>query len=224
MRTTSFLALAALLHADVSSGGEPFRKLSIAVVASGGSPESCVARMKRIFPDAAVTQIAPESGWADLRHYALVALPSEWTMHWKQISARRADYTRYVRGGGGLLLFQPNPHRFRDEQLQVDLLPAPFTVHNQYHDNGVERVGEPALLKGLGERDLPYPCDRILEWDPPWTLLARGTQSQNGSLIVARFGRGRAAVDSDHHGRDSNSSGFHSDEFLRRLVGWLTRR
>lgn len=222
---TGILALLAVgAQADVSAHRLLPREFRIAVVKAGGSPQQCADRMKRVAPQADVTLIEPGSDLKELRRFSLVVLPSEWTNDWKTISDRREAYAQFVRSGGGLLLFQPNPFGFKNESLCVDLLPATFTVQNRYSDSSVKIVSDHVLVRGLGVKDMPYPCDRITECDREWTVLARGEQSGDASLLVARFGSGRAAVDADHPNRDSDTTGFHSDAFLRRLVLWLSNR
>ena len=80
------------------------------------------------------------------------------------------------------------------------------------------------ITKGLAEKELPYPHDRITEHDDRWKVLAKGDVSGNAALVVARFGDGRAAVNTANPGRKTNRPGFHSDRFLGRLLLWLGSR
>jgi hypothetical protein len=220
------LLLAALpVFADVSLPG-PRRtgQLRVAVLTAGGTPQKCVARLKRVIPKAEVEAIPIEVLHKGLRNFDLLVFPSEWTNKWNPILGRVDEIRRFIRRGGALLMFQPNPYRFANETLKVDLLPFTFTVNNRYSDNNTEIVTRHPVVNGLEGADLPFPCDRITECDPPWQVLVKGIPSGHASLIVARFGRGRVAVDADNHTRDRERHRFHSDRFLLRLILWLTRR
>ena len=91
--------------------------------------------MKRVMPKATVDIIAPDAGLETLVKYELIVFPSEWTNRWKNISAKREHYRKFISRGGSLLMFQPNPHHFKDETLKVDLLPQTYTVYNWYKDS-----------------------------------------------------------------------------------------
>ncbi len=219
------MILALVLLIDVGSGiPKKTGPIKIAVVQAGDSHATCVQRLERAL-GVKVDTIPVDSKIEILRKYDVVVFGSSWAQcNWKEISERRQDYAEFVRRGGGVLMFQPNPHQFPNDELEIDLLPATYRVNNWYNDSGVKREGAHPITEKLADRDMPYPADRIIEHSREWKVLARGTDSGGASLIVARIGRGRAAVDADHHLRDVPSSQWHSNELLRRLVTWLAGR
>jgi hypothetical protein len=188
--------------------------------------ESCSARFVDALGAAArVEPIAADADYATFRAYDLVVGCSNWAEHERPDILGRAElYTRYVQEGGGLLLFQPNPYPL--ESLRVDLLPEWFVIANFYTDQSTSMV-DPfhPITVGLTDADMPYPADRITRFSSAWTVLSRGAQSGDASLIVAGIGRGRVAMNSAHHelgvGMGANNN---STELIRRLSLWLTHR
>jgi len=211
--------------------GEPVRLAVIGLPAPAEETQSFVSRASEIFGHGITVQVLPASidpatliGIADV-----LVLPSGWAQHqWKTIWARASGYQKYVEAGGGLLIFQPNPHGFPGNAVTVDLAGAPFTVANSYHDHCVIPVAPHPVLCGLHPSELPYPADRITDFGQNWKLLTRGAETGHGSLMVMKSGQGRAAVDSDNntarHMVEQRQRVSHSDELLRRLVLWLARR
>ena len=158
-------------------------------------------------------------------HLALVA--SEWMNDASAFASALADLERWVRGGGSLIVFQPNPSDTND--VTIELLGTWFRVNNWYDaaDGAVKEIDHP-IVANLKESDLSFPADRITAFDAKqWTAIVRGSKSQSASLIVGTFGKGRVAIDSDNpNGRDASvgKTARHTDAFVRALVRWLVHR
>jgi hypothetical protein len=205
----------------------PTGPIDIGIVRIG---ESDVAACSSRFVDALGDQarVGPIDAAADYATFHaedLIVACSNWAEFSRPDVLGRSDiYTRFVQEGGGLLMFQPNPYPL--DSLRVDLLPEWFVVATYYTDQTVSIVdpNHPVTI-GLTNSDMPYPADRITDFSSGWTVLSRGDQSGDASLIVADIGRGRAAIDGAHHvkgivvGGDNNS-----DALIRRLSLWLTHR
>jgi hypothetical protein len=202
--------------------------IAIGIVSGGGlRTDSCRDRfVKSLGAEArAVETIDSAADYSLFRTYDLVVTCSNWAEHERPEVLGRPDlYTRYVQEGGGLLMFQPNPYPL--EILRIDLLPEWFVVANFYSDDTTSLVDpNHPITQGLTSDDMPYPADRITSQSEAWTVLSRGDQSGNASLIVVDIGRGRAALDSAHHelgvGKGSTNN---SNALIHRLSLWLTRR
>jgi hypothetical protein len=151
-----------------------------------------------------------------LARYDLVVLCSDWAEYdWATIPAHAAAFTRYVNGGGGFLMYQPNL------TTRVDLLSAWYTVDFLYTDTSKSIVADHPVVCDLDPTEVPYPADRIVDFAPEWTALVRGDQSGAASLLVAELGAGRAAVDSGHNSKSALRP--ESDRFLERLGRWLMK-
>lgn len=157
----------------------------------------------------------------------VVVLGSGWAQigdgSWEWMEPQLPALERFVRGGGGLLVFQPNPHGHPEERLTIDLVGAPVTFENWYRGGeDVRTVRAHALTSGF-EGGLPWPADRITTFDPRWTSLVRGRSSEDVSLLAGEFGCGRAVVDTDNPALTpgSNAKSHHSDDFLRAVLSWL---
>jgi hypothetical protein len=205
----------------------PTLPIAIGVIKSGEfRTETCVARfVDSLGADARVETIDAASDYATFRAHDLIVACSNWAELSRQdVLGRPELYTQYVREGGGLLMFQPNPYPL--ESMRIDLLPEWFVVANFYTDDTVSLI-EPnhPVTQGLTNADMPYPADRITAFSDAWTELSRGDQSGDASLIVVDIGRGRAAVDGAHHefgvGKGASNN---SNALIRRLSLWLTHR
>ena len=219
----SLLVLAtALITTDT---GDPSRfksgPLRIGVINAGAS-QVCIDRLQSSVAGCHVEPVEADAGVELLRQYDVIVLPSEWLNQLTAISKHRADYRRYVAGGGGLLIFQPNPNTSPGKSLEINLMSAKFTVHSAYTDKRPLHTTPHPITKGLDEKELPYPHDRITAHDERWEVLAKGDVSGCAALMVARFGGGRAAVNTANPGRKTTN--FHSDRFLDRLLLWLGSR
>lgn len=207
-------------HSGVPDGSSG--PVDVAIVqASETNVASCVDRFTGAFgAEAHVATIEPGADSKTFRSHDLVVVCSNWAENGSSdVLGRSGLYTEYVRDGGGLLLFQPNPFPLQSER--IDLLPEWFVVATFYNDTTVSIVApDHPVTRGLTATDMPYPADRITEFSPGWTELARGDQSGDGSLIVADIGRGRAALDASHHLRTAGDT----DALIRRLGLWLTHR
>jgi hypothetical protein len=216
------------------SGGQdadpPLQTSPIAVgLVTGGQLriDTCEDRfVNSLGGDARVIEpIDSSADYTRFRAYDLVVACSNWAEHESpEILGRPEIYTRFVREGGGILMFQPNPYPL--EILRIDLLPEWFIVANFYFDETTSLVDpNHPITRGLTNEDMPYPADRISNFSETWTVLSRGDQSGSASLIVVDIGRGRAAVDSAHHelgtGKGANNN---SNALIRRLSLWLTHR
>jgi hypothetical protein len=205
----------------------PTGPVAIGILNGGGfRTETCRDRfVNSLGGDAIVETMSAAADYATFRAHDLIVACSNWAEHERPDVLGRPDlYTRYVQEGGGLLMFQPNPYPL--EVLRIDLLPEWFVVANFYTDETTSLV-DPyhPVTQGLTSNDMPYPADRITLFSEAWTVLSRGDQSGEASLIVADIGRGRAAVNGAHHelgvGKGSNNN---SNALIRRLSLWLTHR
>jgi hypothetical protein len=210
--------------------GPPAKRFGIGVVESpstavvqlpdGGtyaSIQECIDRMTAVFGAYADVERIPIASIDDrLARYDMVVLCSDWAEYdWATIPPHAPAFTRYVTGGGGLLMYQPN------KTTRVDLLPAWYTLDFLYTDSSVSIVAEHPVVCGMDPTEVPYPADRILDFSPDWTALVRGDPSGAASLLVTELGAGRAAVDTGHNSK--NAIRPESDRFLERLGRWLMK-
>jgi hypothetical protein len=210
--------------------GPPPRRFAIGVVESpsgaafvlpdGGLLDAitdCVDRITDVFGAYASVERIPLSAIDDrLPRYDLVVLCSDWAEYDSAaITPHAPAFSRYVTGGGGFLMYQPN------KTMRVDLLPAWYTVDFNYTDTTDSIVADHPVTCGLGSTDVPYAADRITDFAPEWTALVRGDQSGDASLLVADIGAGRAAVDAGHNSKQALRP--ESDRFLERLGRWLMK-
>jgi hypothetical protein len=200
--------------------------ITIGIVRSGETDvTACSQRFVDAFgDDAHVEPVDSNADYPVFHAHDLVVACSNWAELGRQDILGRSDlYTRYVRDGGGLFLFQPNPYPLDSER--IDLLPEWFVVATFYSDHTVSIVDpNHPVTRGLSASDMPYPADRITDFSNGWTELAKGDQSGDGSLIVADIGLGRAALDASHHLRIAGGGMNDSDALVRRLGLWLTHR
>jgi hypothetical protein len=202
--------------------------LSIGIAPQPGVDQTmCQDHMRQVAGQGAAIQIVPRPVASNLQRYDVVVLCESWAMTQRELDAVQADtlaYTDYVKGGGGLLIFQPNPLFALPEGGRITLLPAWFDVEASYIIESVVIVADHPLTSGFVAADMPYPFDRIVDTAPEWLILARGATSGAGSLAALELGRGRAAVDTDNHTDNDSHPGFHSQRFVARLLQWLARR
>jgi hypothetical protein len=216
---------AAVPSADASV--PPSGPIAIGVLGGGSlRTDSCKARfVDSLGGDARAETIDSTSDYSVLRTYDLLVACSNWAEFERPDVLGRPDvYTRYVQEGGGLLMFQPNPYPL--ESLRIQLLPEWFVVANFYTDETTSLVDpNHPITRGLTNEDMPYPADRITQFSEAWTVLSRGDQSGDASLIVVDIGRGRAAVDSAHHELGVGKGMYNnSNALIRNLSLWLTHR
>ena len=198
---------------------------AVCVVAAGDSDRA----VERLTPLAESVRVADLSAGID--GCDIVVLPSGWAeigdSSWKKVSPHLPALEAFVRAGGGLLVFQPNPSV--QDKLTVEIVGASITFDNWYRSGEpVRAVREHELTTGF-DGGLPWPADRITTFDPAWTSLVRGTQSEDVSLLAGEFDCGRAVVDTDNPGLKSSLDGGpstgrsnHSDAFLRKVLEWLS--
>ena len=179
--------------------------------------QDCVDRMTAVFGAySTVERVALTSLDDRLPRYDMIVLCSDWAEYdWDTITPHAAAFTRYVTGGGGFLMFQPN------KTTRVDLLPAWYTVEYLYNDSSMSIVADHPVVCGMDRSEVPYPTDRITDFPPDWIALVRGEPSGAASLLVAELGTGRAAVDASHNSKYSIRP--ESDRFLERLGRWLMK-
>jgi len=201
--------------------------LATVCVVSAGSSDDAVRRLTPLAESVRVVQAGKIEGCA------IVVLASGWAeigdSSWKKVSPHLAAYDAFVREGGGLLVFQPNPSA--QGTLTVELVGAPVTFENWYRGGeNVRIVREHVLTTGF-EGGLPWPADRITTFSAPWTSLVRGRESEDVSLLAGEFDCGRAVVDTDNpalksrlDGGPSNGRNNHSDAFLRNVLAWLAMK
>ena len=217
------LVVVATAAADTQISREDKRVRDVSVcVLPFGSAEETRARFESLYERARVITATDK-----LEGCHLAVFPSEWLEDENAFANMRGEIERWVRAGGALLVFQPNP--IADDEVTIELLGTWFRVHNWYEaaDAAVKQIDHP-IVANLKPRELSFPADRITAFDAKhWTAIVRGSKSRSASLIVGTFGKGRVAIDSDNpNGRDKSvgPEARHTDAFVRALVGWLVER
>lgn len=174
----------------------------------------------------------------ELEAYDLVVLLPEWTNMLPPLDRHAAAFHRFVRRGGGLVVFQPNPRRIhpagarpspalrrcgiRDEFCTPKLLPLRATFHNQYVRSetvAVERGTHP-IVAGLSGWDMPFPSDRLFDLHEAYVVLARGERSRSASLATATFGDGRIVLFPDNLRGNQASRRAPAAAAVRRALLW----
>src|SRR5688500_377275 len=113
-----------------------------------------VSEVRRVMPGTDSLEgcdvLAVGSGWAELGDGS-----------WKRMEPQLPTLDAFVRAGGGLLVFQPNPHAHnKDDSLTIPLMGAPIRFENWYRSGeDVRPVREHPLTVGF-EGGLPWPADR----------------------------------------------------------------
>jgi hypothetical protein len=196
-------------------------------------PGHCRARMERVVEQLSepLAVIPLESELDVLADYDLVILCAGWAYDRAKrarVLERASTTQAYVEQGGGFLMFQPNDI----DAVNIDLVQYWFKDYAgfTYHDDPEIHVHDHPVTSGLVAEDAPYPTDQILDMDPRWNVLARGSRTHNPSLLVGEHsGRervGRFALDLDNPINESypEQKPHHSDRLLQRLSSWLMHR
>jgi hypothetical protein len=152
----------------------------------------------------------------ELEAYRVVVLPPQWTEMLPKVDEHAAAFHRYVKRGGGLVVFQPNPmvvyppgaspspalaaRGITTEFCTVKLLPLAVTFYNRYDkDETPVRAATPhPLIDGLEDDHMPFPADQLYDLDAAWVVLARGSRSNSPSLAAAKVGDGRVVLIADN--------------------------
>lgn len=156
----------------------------------------------------------------------VILLPTGWasdTERYKQLEAKKDQFHRFVKRGGGLLICQPNP--LSPGTCTPELLPYPITFQNGYDKENPTRVNlNPAhfITEDLPGEDMPFPADPMIKVDKRYTLLAKQKSTDWPSLAVCPFGDGRVVVQTANESRGATIP--IKDEILRRMVVWAAGR
>ncbi len=155
-----------------------------------------------------------------LQDYQVLVLMPEWTLLLPVLDTYADAFADYIRRGGGLVVFQPNPlcvyppgakppkalaQRGIDrEYCTPGILPLKATFYNRYVQYeavlNVARKGHP-ITHGLANENMPYTTDQIFDLDRRYKILARGDSSDSPSLAAGVLGRGRIVLIADNvHG------------------------
>ena len=156
---------------------------------------------------------------ARLDDYPAALLLPEWTLMLPALDDHAKAIAAFVKRGGGLVVFQPNPlvvypagakpppalakRGIKTEYCTPALLGLPATFYNRYERcEGVRNVaGEShAITEGLSDEQMPYPADQIVSLDDRYAVLARGASSGSPSLAAAAWGDGRIVLIADNVG------------------------
>ncbi len=150
---------------------------------------------------------------------ALILMP-EWTLMLAALDDYADELAGYVRRGGGLVAFQPNPlcvypdgakppkalaqRGIDSEYCTPAALPLTATFYNRYLK--YETVANVASKKhaitfDLTAEQMPYPTDQLFDLDRHYKVLARGNSSGSPSLAAGTCGKGRIVLIADNvHG------------------------
>ncbi|HET6427308.1 MAG TPA: right-handed parallel beta-helix repeat-containing protein [Phycisphaerae bacterium] len=175
----------------------------------------------------------------DLSGLDVVVLPEAWAAGIRQVDAHARVFHEYVRSGGGLVVFQPNPpfphppKAPRPKGYPANMpdpycictpaaLPYPVTFWGGYRDGdpvaGVD--SEHPISRGLSDPLMPFPADETFEMDKRWRILARGLRTGSASLAAATFGRGRIVIVGASLRTPYGPSHLPSDVVVRRSLLW----
>ena len=159
-------------------------------------------------------------GKPSLGDYRVLILMPEWTLLLPSLDTYADAFADYIRQGGGLVVFQPNPlcvyptgakppkalaHRkVEREYCTSKVLPLKATFYNRYVQyEAVLNVAGKAhpITHGLANENMPYTTDQIFDLDRRYTVLARGDSSDSPALAAGKLGRGRIVLIADNvHG------------------------
>lgn len=174
----------------------------------------------------------------ELEAYRVVVLLSEWAGMLPQLDAHAEAFHRYVKRGGGLVVFQPNPmavyppgarppealrgHDIRPEHCTPKLLPLRATFYNWYVKGEGVAVARPdhPIVAGLTGCDMPFASDRVFDVHADWCVLARGEQNGSASLAAARWGDGRIVLLPDSLTGNQASGRVAPATVIRRALLW----
>ncbi len=161
-----------------------------------------------------------------LENADILYLPTEWATGPTRDALRthKAAIEAWLRRGRGIYVSQANIDG------EITELPLRFTVANFY--NAADRTtpeGESPFLKGLEDKELPWPCDRITAHDAAFRVHAKGSVSGTPALMTAQWQGGRIVVNLDNDNVRAVGGSFvgpstTSDACLQRLLEWLAKR
>lgn len=194
-------------NASASAAG--FRR---ALQANRGSLPAKLGRL-----DVKYDVLALGRGGPALDDYQVLVLMPEWTLLLPALDAYAEVFAGYVRRGGGLVVFQPNPLRvypagakapkalaargIEHEHCTPGMLPLKATFYNRYMQyetvRNVAGKGHP-ITYDLTDEQMPYPADQLFSLDRRYTVLARGATSGSPSLAAGVLARGRIVLIADN--------------------------
>lgn len=179
---------------------------------------------------------------ARLADYKAAILLPEWSIMLPALDGRADAIRAYVRRGGGLVVFQPNPlvvhpagakpptalaeRDIDTEYCTPALLGVPATFYNRYRKfEGVRNLAAKrhAITFGLSDEQMPYPADQIVSIDRQYTVLARGASSGSPSLAATAFGDGRIVLIADNAGGTSAARRGPPATVVARSLLWAAR-
>lgn len=164
--------------------------------------------------------LRPDQGKPALDDYHVLILMPEWTLLLPDLDAYADAFASYVRRGGGLVVFQPNPlcvyppgakppkalaHcEIEQEYCTPKVLPLQATFYNRYvqYEAILNVAGKShPITCGLSNENMPYTTDRVFDLDRRYKVLARGDSSDSPALAAGVLGRGRIVLIADNvHG------------------------
>jgi len=171
--------------------------------------------------------ISKYSGLEDFSAFDMIYLPASWASSNgdpDSILIQAESYKQYVENGGGLVVEQPNPHKYNNGMINVTLLPVAVTFTSGYNQNDFPaRIADTThyLTKGLTSFDMPFPADQVVNLDTTYYhLLAFGKYTKTPSLFVKEYGSGKILVQTSTL---TNGNGYKlSDTLAVRMINWLT--
>ena len=193
-------------QSPVADGSRINASRSIAVgVLPFGAYKDTITRLERIGCEAVLLEM--DAGLERLRTVDVVFLPT----HCGDPGPHRgkaADYHKFIREGGGLIVSQPNIDG------TLNLLPYPITFINSYIKDEARTAEQPdhPIIAGMAAEALPFPADRVKDVDERYRVLVTGVRSKSPSLLVAEFGSGRIVV------QTASEASFASTPFPDRLL------
>lgn len=145
-------------------------------------------------------------------------------------------FHEYIKQGGGLLVFQPNPMDNYPEAIDKDfaaqglkklglsapkLLPQPATFYNWYNVEEARRTdAKHPITEGLQDSQMPFPADQIVDLAKDYAVLARGTKSGSPSLAAGTFGEGRVVLIVCNVNGDQVSRQERRSDVVARAILW----
>lgn len=157
----------------------------------------------------------------------VIFLPTQWAEQitkYKHFESKKEAFHAFIKRGGGLLVCQPNPASDQDSVCTPSLLPYPITFKNWY-DKNLQRINlDPShfITDDLPGKDMPFPADPIIEIDRRYKILAKQKSTGWPSLAVCHFGKGRVVVQTANENYIADQP--LTDEILRRMIVWVSRR
>jgi hypothetical protein len=164
--------------------------------------------------------ISVYSDYSTFSQYDVVYLPVGWAYQKAVIDQYATQYQRFVEEGGGLIVEQPN----YGNTLKPSVVPYDLMISPMLYDPAEwpARVAlDHAIVKNVPASELPGPGNRVSVKDDHWVIVTTSAKSNDPTLIVAEYGKGRIALVATSVSENDQIRYQLGDSFIKNLFAWV---